>query len=125
MTTPSDILDYESVLTPEDQAVCAKIRAEIEQSLPEATSKVWHGHPVWFLDGNPIVGYSREKRGMRLMFWSGADFAEDRLDVQGGKFQDASRFYNTLSEINTDELARWLTLSRDIQWDYANIVKRK
>lgn len=61
MPTPSDILDYESVLTPEDQAVCAKIRAEIDRTLPEATSKVWHAHPVWFLDDNPVVGYSRLK----------------------------------------------------------------
>jgi uncharacterized protein YdhG (YjbR/CyaY superfamily) len=61
MTTPSDILAYESGLTPEDRAVCTKIRAEIEQTLPEATGKVWHAHPVWFLGGNPVVGYSRLK----------------------------------------------------------------
>ncbi len=59
------------------------------------------------------------------MFWSGADFEEDMLDIRGGKFKDASRFYNSVSEVNTDELSRWIAKSRDIQWDYANIVKRK
>jgi Domain of unknown function (DU1801) len=125
MPTPTDILAYEGAFPKSDQAICEALRHEIESGLPEATSKVWHAHPVWFLDGNPIVGYSREKRGMRLMFWSGADFEEDGLNVRGGKFKDASKFYQDLSEIDRDMLSRWLVKSRDIQWDYANIVKRK
>lgn len=59
------------------------------------------------------------------MFWSGADFEEERLNVKGEKFKDASIFYNHSSEIDADELKRWLEKSRAIQWDYKNIVKRK
>ena len=61
MTTPSDILDYESLLSDLDRSICEVLRNEIETSLPGATSKVWHAHPVWFLDDNPIVGYSKLK----------------------------------------------------------------
>lgn len=86
---------------------------------------MWHGHPVWFLDGNPIVGYSRQKRGMRLMFWSGADFDEPALDVRGAQFKDASVFLGAPSDIDDATLARWLDKSREIQWDYANLVRRK
>jgi hypothetical protein len=80
---------------------------------------------VWFLDWNPIVGYSRQKAGIRLMFWSGASFDEQRLEVRGEKFKDASVFYNAVSDINTKDLKRWLKKSKEIQWDYKNIVKRK
>lgn len=59
------------------------------------------------------------------MFWSGADFDEENLNVKGAKFKDASIFYNSVTEIKTDELKRWLNKSRQIQWDYKNIVKRK
>ena len=59
------------------------------------------------------------------MFWSGADFEETGLNVVGGKFKDASKFYNSLEEINQEELERWLRKSEKIQWDYKNIVKRK
>lgn len=76
MTTPSDILDYESRLEPSDRSICEALRKEIEQYLPEATSKVWHGHPVWFLEGNPIVGYSKLKSCVQLLFWSGQSFDE-------------------------------------------------
>ena len=80
---------------------------------------------MWFLDGNPVVGYSKQKKGIRLMFWSGLGFDEDSLNVKGAKFKDASVFYNEVSEINKKDLKRWLAKARDIQWDYKNIVKRK
>ena len=108
-----------------DLKICEQLAFLIDAELTEAESKVWHGHPVWFIDGNPIVGYSKQKAGMKLMFWSGADFDEPQLDVKGEKFKDASIFYNDASQINIEDLKIWLNKSREIQWDYKNIVKRK
>jgi hypothetical protein len=92
---------------------------------PQAESKIWHAHPVWFLDRNPVVGYSKQKPGVRLMFWSGADFAEPGLNVVGGKFKEASVFYTGVAEVKKTELHRWLKKAQTIQWDYRNIVRRK
>ena len=108
-----------------DKQICHVLATTIDAELTEAESKIWHSHPVWFLDGNPIVGYSKQKAGMRLMFWSGAGFEEEWLNVFGKKFKDASIFYTTVEEIDTTLLNRWLKKSREIQWDYKNIVKRK
>jgi uncharacterized protein YdhG (YjbR/CyaY superfamily) len=108
-----------------DKEISDLLATTIDTELPEAESKIWHAHPVWFLQGNPIVGYSKQKAGIRLMFWSGADFDEDKLTVKGGKFKDASIFYNAVSEIELNDLKSWLKKSREIQWDYKNIVKRK
>jgi hypothetical protein len=121
----TDIQTYNNKLETNDNAICDALANQISEQLPKAESKIWHGHPVWFLDGNPITGYSKEKRGIRLMFWSGADFDEEKLNIKGGKFKDASIFYNSVEEINSDDLKRWLEKSRNIQWDYKNIVKRK
>jgi uncharacterized protein YdhG (YjbR/CyaY superfamily) len=120
-----DILSYHRKLTAADKNICDLLLQVISNSLPEAENKVWHGHPVWFLDGNPIVGYSRQKAGIRLMFWSGASFNEPGLEVRGKKFKDASVFYNAVSDIHLKDLKRWLKKSKKIQWDYKNIVKRK
>jgi len=119
------IVHYHQAQTAADQAICELLAATIRAELSEAESKIWHGHPVWFLAGNPIVGYSKQKAGIRLMFWSGADFEEPLLDVVGKKFKDASIFYQSAEQVNTTDLIRWLQKSRDIQWDYKNIVKRK
>jgi hypothetical protein len=119
------IATYNEALEPSDKEICDLLADELDRGLPGAESKVWHAHPVWFLAGNPIVGYSKQKRGIRLMFWSGADFDEPGLDVVGQKFKDASMFFSAASEINTADLQRWLTKGQAIQWDYKNIVRNK
>ena len=120
-----DIASHNQRLDDSDTEICQLLASEIDHVLPTAESKIWHGHPVWFLDGNPIVGYSKQKPGIRLMFWSGADFQTPGLDVVGKKFKDASVFYKNLTEIKTTVLRKWLKESKLIQWDYKNIVKRK
>lgn len=120
-----NIQDYNNKQSSAGKAICDLLFQEINKHLSKAENKVWHGHPVWFLDGNPIAGYSKEKPGIRLMFWSGAGFDEEGLSVRGKKFKDASVFYNDVSEINLKDLKRWLKKSEEIQWDYKNIVKRK
>ena len=97
---------------------------EICKALPEAEHKIWHAHPVWFLEGNPVVGYSKLKSCMRLLFWSGQTFEESGL-ANEGSFKAAEKRLNQSSEINVIDLARWLAKSREIQWDYKNIVKRR
>jgi hypothetical protein len=119
------ILKYNEKREPSDKDICDVLADEIDRGLSGAESKVWHAHPVWFLDGNPIVGYSKQKLGIRLMFWSGADFDEVGLNVIGKKFKDASVFYSDAAEINKSALRRWLKKAKVIQWDYKNIVRRK
>jgi hypothetical protein len=111
----------------EDRLICETLAKAIYDLMPEAEaeSKIWHRHPVWFLDGNPTVGYSKQKAGIRLMFWSGASFDEEKLQTGTGKFKDASVFYENSNQINMSDLKRWIKKSKSIQWDYKNIVKRK
>jgi hypothetical protein len=120
-----DIQAYNNKQSAGDREICNLLAREINLHLPEAENKIWHAHPVWFLDGNPVVGYSKLKDGIRLMFWSGAGFDEEKLQPGTGKFKDASITYTSENDINIKDLKRWLGKSRKIQWDYKNIVKRK
>jgi hypothetical protein len=120
-----EISKYNNTQSTEDQLICNVLANEIDLHLDDAENKIWHAHPVWFLEGNPIVGYSKQKKGIRLMFWSGKSFEEEKLNVLGAKFQDASIFYNCVDEINSTDLENWLQKAKSIQWDYKNIVKRK
>jgi hypothetical protein len=38
-----------------DKDICNLLLKIIDNELTEAESKIWHAHPVWFLDGNPIT----------------------------------------------------------------------
>lgn len=120
----TDIQSYNASLAESDREICELLQKEIDATLPEADSKIWHGHPVWFLEGNPIVGYSKLKNSVQLLFWSGQSFEEEGLHVEGS-FKAAQARYTNKEEVDTTDLRRWLNKSRDIQWDYKNIVKRK
>lgn len=120
-----DIEAYNNQSNEQDKAIFERLAALIDEELKEAESKIWHRQPVWFLAGNPTVGYIKQKDGIRLMFWSGADFDEPQLLPGTGKFKDASIFYIHCDEIDPNDVRRWLKKSREIQWDYKNLVKRK
>jgi len=119
------IFAYNSLLRGEEKEIAKQLSILIDQHLTKAESKIWHRHPVWFIEGNPIVGYSKQKSGMRLMFWSGASFDEADLKPGTGKFKDASIIFTKVTEIKATHLKRWLKKAEKIQWDYKNVVKRK
>jgi hypothetical protein len=115
---------YNAAQSPAEAAICERLAQLIDQHLPEAENKVWHAHPVWFLDGNPVAGYSRLKGCVRLLFWSGQSFDEPGLRPEGS-FKAAESRYTAVEQIDESALARWLGKARDIQWDYRNLVRRK
>ena len=119
-----EIKAYNSKQSSEEKKICNILAEEIDRNLPEAENKIWHAHPVWFWDGNPVVGYSKLKDSVRLLFWSGQSFDEETLQKEGS-FKAAEIRYTSADQINKKDLARCLKKSRDIQWDYKNIVKRK
>jgi hypothetical protein len=120
----ADVKKYNDAQAPKDRAICKALAQQIDESLPEAENKIWHAHPVWFLDGNPVVGYSKLKDSVRLLFWSGQSFDEEGLHPEGS-FKAAEARYTAADQVDAKALRRWLKKARDIQWDYKNIVKRK
>lgn len=115
---------YNNSLSGEEKKIAKILKKEIDENLPSSESKIWHGHPVWFLDGNPIVGYSKLKDCVRLLFWSGQSFKSKGLKPEGS-FKAAEARYTDSEQVDLKALKRWLNESKKIQWDYKNIVKRK
>lgn len=123
-TLDPGITAYNAAQVPTDRAIRTALAKAITQHLPDAENKIWHRHPVWFLEGNPIVGYSKLKDSVRLLFWSGRSFGEPGL-ADEGSFKAAEARYTAVTQVNAQDLDRWLEKARNIQWDYKNIVKRK
>ena len=120
----SDTEKYNAAQPFADRAICQRLAEQVDRCLPDAENKIWHAHPVWFLDGNPIVGYSKLKNGVRLLFWSGQSFEEGGLTKEGS-FKAAEARYTSVDQIDTEKLQRWLAEARNIQWDYKNLIRRK
>lgn len=119
-----ETVQYNRKQSPGDRQTCELLAHEIEVALPEAENKVWHAHPVWFLDGNPVVGYSKLKDCVRLLFWSGQSFSSSGLKPEG-KFKAAEARFVAADQVDTESLRSWLSEARDVQWDYKNIVRRR
>ena len=124
MSNKSEIQSYNDALAESDKVICNFLCNAIIEQLPDAEYKIWHSHPVWFLDGNPIVGYHKLKDSVRLLFWSGQSFEEENLKPEG-KFKAAEIRFTSVEQIDKSDVIRWLQKSRSFQWDYKNIVKRK
>jgi hypothetical protein len=120
----SDTKKYNEAQAPTDRAICQLLAEQIDRNLPEAENRIWHAHPVWFLEGNPIVGYSKLKDCVRVLFWSGQSFEEEGLNKEGS-FKAAEVRYTGTDQVDTEKLRRWLAKARDIQWDYKNLTRRK
>lgn len=119
-----DTKQYNAAQAPADRAICTLLAERIDQHLPAAENKIWHAHPVWFLDGNPIVGYSKLKDCVRLLFWSGQSFEVPGLAPEGSFKAAEARFTGT-DQVDVKLMKRWLAQARDVQWDYKSLVKRK
>lgn len=120
----AEISEYNNLQTSADKEICDQLATIINKNLPNAENKIWHAHPVWFLDGNPIVGYSKLKNNVRLLFWSGQSFDEENL-IDEGSFKAAEYRYTSPAQINITDIERWLKKAQEIQWDYKNLIKRK
>lgn len=122
--TPDDVLAYQSRLDPEALPICERLLGIIEAALPDAENKVWHAHPVWFFDGNPVVGYDRLTASVRLLFWSGQSFTEPGLAAEGS-FRAAEIRYTDPEQIDPEQVRRWLAEARSVQWNYRDIRKNR
>lgn len=119
-----EIQEYNAAMPAADKKVADVLMKVIDANLKKFESKVWHRTAVWFLEGNPVVGYSSRKRGVSLMFWSGQSFDEELLENEGS-FKAAQIYYTDPKQIVATDIKRWLKKAKTIQWDYKNIVKRK
>ena len=124
MTSGSDIAQYHATLDEADVMLAAELQRVIEAELPQAEGKVWHGHPVWFIEGNPVVGYHRLKGGMRVLFWSGQSFPTPGLTANGS-FQAADFMPTSADAVKDFPFVQWLAEARTVQWDYKNLPKNR
>ena len=118
--TAKDILEYKQALTGTHRAISEKLADLFGASLPKAEAKAWHGHPVWFMDGNPVCGYSLKKSGIEVLFWSGKSFKTAGLRPIG-KYQAAGISVETALDVA--KVATFMAEAQSIQWDYKNLPK--
>ena len=121
--TADPISAYAKSLNPKQSAICERLRKSIDAGLPNATSKLWHAIPVWFIGENPVVGYTQKTNGVALMFWNGQSFEEPSFEAVGS-FKAAHIIYTDASQISPKDMSRWLKKAAADIWDLAGLRKK-
>lgn len=117
------IAAYSQAQSVEFRAICDLLRQLIDSALPEATSKVWHGSPVWFIEENPVVGYNATAKSVNLLFWNGQAFDEPTLNPVG-KYRAAQTVFRGAAEIDPKVIRRWLKKSKADVFDSKAFFKK-
>src|SRR4051812_17962437 len=110
------IAAYARGLDPRRAAICDRLSQLIDAGLPNATSRIWHAIPVWFIGQNAVVGYTARKQGVMLMFWNGAKFDEPEL-AHSGSFFVGQIAFDDAAQIDEAKMARWLEKAGTDIWD--------
>jgi hypothetical protein len=105
------------------RTICDLLRKLIDTALPKATSKVWHGSPVWFIDDNPVVGYNATAKAVNLLFWNGQAFDEAGLKPVG-KYRAAQAIFSDAAEIDPNVVRRWLKKAESDVFDSKAFFKK-
>ncbi len=116
----ADFQEYNTSLEASHREIAQGLCDLISKSLPSAEGKVWHGHPVWFIDGNPILGYSLKKAGIEVLFWSGKSFATAGLRPVG-KYQAAGIAVDSLGDVA--KVSTFMAEAKSVQWNYKDLPK--
>lgn len=124
MTNRNDIARYNQALPSGHQELCDLLQTTIQKTIPAAKGRIWHGHPVWFLEGNPVVGYSTKARAIELLFWSGQSFPTSGL-LPVGKYKAAGISFAEAADMDIELVGNWLVESAQIQWDYQNLPQNR
>ena len=125
-TAPDDdpIAAYSAAQSPPFTAICDELRDLIAAALPNASCKVWHGSPVWFIEENPVVGYNATAKTVNLLFWNGKAFAEPGLEPVG-KYQAAQATFTDAAQIEPAVIRRWLKKARADVFDSKTFFKKQ
>jgi hypothetical protein len=117
------ITAYSNSLPAASRAICDRLREIICAALPNAISRVWHGSPVWFIDPNPVVGYTATAKAVNLLFWNGQAFDDPKLKPVG-KQQAAQASFKDAAEIDRKVIQSWLKKAKTNVFDsYAHFKK--
>ncbi len=116
------IAAYSEAQSPPFRATCEALRTLSDTALPAATSKIWHGSPVWFKDDNPVVGYNATAKAVHLLFWNGQAFDEPALKPVG-KYRAAQATFRDAADIDRMVIRGWLKKAKSDVFDSKTFFK--
>jgi hypothetical protein len=93
----------------------AAVTGILDSELPDATSKLYHGIPVWCVGDQPTVGLKPAKAHLSVLFFRGQRIADATgALVASGSFELASVKLASAADLDEDALRGWVRAAKAI-----------
>jgi hypothetical protein len=90
------------------QPVQRALRELLDANLPQATGRVYHGHPIWLVDKTMVAGFKAYTSYVTFMLWDGQDVDDPTGRLQPGARRMASVKLRDESDVDTAAFTSWL-----------------
>jgi hypothetical protein len=93
----------------------AAVTAILDEELPGATTKLYHGIPVWCVGDEPTIGIKPAKAHLSVLFFRGQRIADPTGTlVASGSFEMASVKLASAGDLDENALRAWVREARRI-----------
>jgi hypothetical protein len=96
----------------------AAVAGILDSELPDATTKLYHGIPVWCVGDEPTIGIKPAKAHLSVLFFQGQRLLDGaRADATGrlvasGSFEMASVKLASPEDLDEDALRGWVRAAK-------------
>jgi hypothetical protein len=102
-----DIDAYLDGLDPAQREIADALVPVLEESATDAVGQVWHGHPVWLIDGTPVAGFKAYPRYVTFMIWGGHLIADESGRLERGARMGTVKL-SSVDEVDAELFSQWL-----------------
>ncbi|MBE1492743.1 DUF1801 domain-containing protein [Plantactinospora soyae] len=115
----TNVTDYLAGLADPLREIGEKLRSVVDETLPEATGAMWHGHPVWGLGekpgSNPVCLVKAYPSYVTFGLWRGQEIVDPSGRLVAGARQMASVRLHAVEEIDPTLFADWLRQANKLE----------
>nr|WP_255575365.1 DUF1801 domain-containing protein [Cryobacterium sp. TMT1-66-1] len=92
------------------------LRDTFDLALPETSTELWHGHPVWLDDELPVAGFKAYPAFVTVLFWRGQAITDDSGKLNASGSAEMSEYkLRGVDDFDSDLFNGWLQQLRELE----------
>ncbi|MBG6212150.1 MAG: DUF1801 domain-containing protein [Cryobacterium sp.] len=113
---PANIDEYVAAPAEPLASVVGLLRDKFDLGLPETSTELWHGHPVWLDDELPVAGFKAYPTFVTVLFWRGQAITDDSGKLNASGSAEMSEFkLRSVEDFDDTLFDGWLQQVRELQ----------
>ncbi|TFD10592.1 DUF1801 domain-containing protein [Cryobacterium sp. TMT1-2-2] len=113
---PTTIDEYVAAPAEPLASVVSLLRDTFDLALPETSTELWHGHPVWLDDELPVAGFKAYPTFVTVLFWRGQAITDDSGKLNASGSAEMSEYkLRGVDDFDSDLFTGWLQQLRELE----------